>query len=256
MADSNLKLIQECLKKLGFDPGPIDGVMGKQTRLAIRGFQGKHGLKVDGIVGPVTLGALMASKGWPKGAPLVKPDYQPPAPLPRRGKRPVHTLVWHCTATPEGREFTRAQIKAMHLERGFNDIGYHKLIHLDGSVSEGRSEDLDGAHVSGHNLNTLGYSYVGGLDAAGKPKDTRTAKQKTTMIRLTKEAIARYALRNVTGHRDLSPDKDHDGVVEPFEWVKICPCFSVGPEYGHLLARKKPRKSIRKRKTRKSTGDC
>ena len=49
-----------------------------------------------------------------------------------RGKRACHTLVWHCTATPEGKEFTRAQIKAMHLVRGFTDIGYHKLIHLDG----------------------------------------------------------------------------------------------------------------------------
>jgi len=256
MAESNLKLIQQCLKNLGIDPGPIDGVMGAKTRLAIRSFQTTHKLSVDGVVGPVTLGALMASKGWPKGAPLVKPDYQPPAPTPRPGKRYVHTLVWHCTATPEGKEFTRAQIKAMHLARGFTDIGYHKLIHLDGSVSEGRSEDQDGAHVSGHNRNTLGYSYVGGLDSAGKAKDTRTAAQKKTMIRLTKEAIARYGLGNVTGHRDLSPDKDHDGVVEPFEWVKICPCFSVGPEYGAFLAKRKPRKSIRKRNTRKPAGDC
>jgi N-acetylmuramoyl-L-alanine amidase len=42
-------------------------------------------------------------------------------------------------------------------------------------------------------------------------------------------------LRAVVGHRDLSPDLDHDGVVEPHEWVKQCPCFDAIPEYGALL---------------------
>jgi N-acetylmuramoyl-L-alanine amidase len=159
---------------------------------------------------------------------------EPPV-KPGKTKRAVHTLVWHCTATPENKEFTRAQIKAMHLLRGFTDIGYHKLIHLDGSVSEGRSEDQEGAHVSGHNRGTLGYSYVGGLNSSGSPKDTRTTAQRATMVRLTKEAIAKYQLSLVLGHRDLSPDRDHDGVVEPFEWVKVCPCFSAAVEYGPLL---------------------
>jgi N-acetylmuramoyl-L-alanine amidase len=250
----NLILIQKCLQILGHDPGPVDGVMGKQTRLAIRSFQKERGLQVDGIVGPVTLGALMASKAWPNDIKLQPDTFKPPEPPVKRGSRPVYMLVWHCTATKEGQEFTRAQIKAMHIARGFNDIGYHLLIHLDGSTSVGRSENVDGAHVSGFNANTLGYSYVGGVDKNGKPKDTRTAAQKATMLRVTKEVVARYrsTLRTITGHRDLSPDKDKDGVVEPFEWLKVCPCFAVGPEYGPLLAK---RKSIR-RKARRKSGDC
>jgi hypothetical protein len=55
------------------------------------------------------------------------------------------------------------------------------------------------------------------------------------MVRLTKEAIAKYKLRAVLGHRDLSPDKDKDGQVEPHEWVKMCPCFNAAPEYAELL---------------------
>jgi N-acetylmuramoyl-L-alanine amidase len=149
--------------------------------------------------------------------------------------RRIHTLVWHCTATPEGKEFTRAQIVAMHKARGFATIGYHLLIHLDGSTSPGRPESQVGAHVKGHNLGSLGYSYIGGLDAKLKPKDTRTPQQKATMIRVTKEAIARYKLRAVLGHRDLSPDLDGDGLVEPHEWIKICPCFNAIPEYAGLL---------------------
>jgi N-acetyl-anhydromuramyl-L-alanine amidase AmpD len=35
----------------------------------------------------------------------------------------------------------------------------------------------------------------------------------------------------IVGHRDLSPDLDKDGVVEPHEWVKLCPCFNAEPEY-------------------------
>lgn len=217
---------QKELARLGFDPGPIDGYMGARTREAVRRFQESRKLAPDGILGPVTLGALLGQVS-PKPVEIVS------------GKRAVHTLVWHCTATPEGKEFTRAQIKAMHLVRGFTDIGYHKIIHLDGTVSEGRSEDKEGAHVSGHNRGTLGYSYVGGLDAKGNAKDTRTPAQKQTMVRLTKDAINRYGLRLVLGHRDLSPDRDHDGVVEPFEWVKVCPCFNAATEYGALLGPKK-----------------
>jgi N-acetylmuramoyl-L-alanine amidase len=230
-----LAAAQKELARLGFDPGPVDGYMGPRTREAIRRFQESRKLASDGILGPVTLGALMGQAELP---------HSPESPR-RPGGRAIHTLVWHCTATPEGKEFTRAQIKAMHLLRGFTDIGYHRLIHLDGSVSDGRPENQEGAHVSGHNRGTLGYSYVGGIGSNGSPKDTRTVAQRATMVRLTKEAITKYQLRLVLGHRDLSPDRDHDGVVEPFEWVKVCPCFDAAGEYGILLAQRKAVKSVR-----------
>ncbi len=53
-----LESIQECLKKQGFDPGPIDGKMGPKTREAIKHFQERNSLKVDGRIGPETLHAL------------------------------------------------------------------------------------------------------------------------------------------------------------------------------------------------------
>lgn len=51
---SNVKLIQSLLSKIGYNPGPIDGVFGQQTRQAVMAFQRDNGLTPDGIVGPAT----------------------------------------------------------------------------------------------------------------------------------------------------------------------------------------------------------
>lgn len=137
--------------------------------------------------------------------------------------RKIHTLVWHYTATPKGREVSVDEVRQWHRARGFADVGYHKLVHLDGSVSEGRPERQGGAHVKGRNTGTLGYCYVGGLRKAGDTNgtDTRTAAQKATILRLTKEAIAKYDLTDVCGHRDLA--------------ATDCPGFNARREYGDLL---------------------
>jgi len=137
--------------------------------------------------------------------------------------RKINELIWHCTATPEGREVSVKEIDSWHKARGWSGIGYHKVIHLDGSVSPGRPESQVGAHVAGRNANTIGYSYVGGVDANNKKKgkDTRTPAQKKTMERLTREAIAKYKLTMVSGHSDYAN--------------KACPCFNARKEYAHLL---------------------
>lgn len=50
----DVRRLQEILKQLGFDPGPIDGIFGPKTEAAVKAFQKKYGLVVDGIVGPQT----------------------------------------------------------------------------------------------------------------------------------------------------------------------------------------------------------
>lgn len=153
--------------------------------------------------------------------------------------RKIHTLIWHCTAAREGQEQTLAAIRNFHVRvNKWRDVGYHALVHLDGSVSRGRPESQTGAHVAGFNTGTLGYAYVGGLDRNGKPKDTRTPAQKATMRRLTQQAIALYGITRVGGHRDFSPDLNGDGIIQPHEWTKACPCFDAAPEYADLLMKK------------------
>ncbi len=140
-------------------------------------------------------------------------------------------IVLHCTATLAHQDFRRKEIDAMHKRRGFSEIGYHYLITLDGKAEVGRAPDISvGAHVAGFNANTLGISYVGGLRSSdAKPMDTRRPEQIATMEKLCRALLIKYPNAVILGHRDLSPDLDGDGEIEPFEWMKQCPCFNAGP---------------------------
>ena len=141
--------------------------------------------------------------------------------------RPIDTIVIHCSATMEGRPFTVDDIDKMHRRLGWNGVGYHYVIKLDGTSQVGRQMDTIGSHVQGHNSKSIGICYIGGIGANGKAKDTRTEAQKVTLQKLITELRIKYPAAKFVGHRDLSPDKDGDGVVEPHEWLKQCPCFDV-----------------------------
>lgn len=148
--------------------------------------------------------------------------------------RKINLIVVHCSATKEGKDFREKDIRRWHLDRGFSDIGYHYVVDLDGTVEAGRNLAKPGAHVSGHNANSIGIVYVGGLDAKGKPKDTRTTAQKHALLDLLQKLKERFPAARICGHRDLSPDRNHDGKITPNEWLKACPCFDAIPEYKDL----------------------
>ena len=63
--------------------------------------------------------------------------------------RNINKIIVHCSATPEGKAFSVADIRRWHLQRGFSDIGYHFVIYLDGSVHVGRPLAKAGAHCKG-----------------------------------------------------------------------------------------------------------
>lgn len=128
--------------------------------------------------------------------------------------RKITKIIVHCTATPEGRAVSVAQVDAWHKERGFRCIGYHYLVGLDGTVTAGRPEQEMGAHCLGHNYESIGVCYVGGLDrVTGKPKDTRTAAQRSALRRLVEQLRDRYPGATVHGHREFA--------------AKACPCFDI-----------------------------
>lgn len=130
--------------------------------------------------------------------------------------RQINKIIIHCTATPEGRHHTVADIDAWHKQRGFTSVGYHYIIYLDGSVHAGRPVERIGAHTSGHNASSIGVCYVGGVDVKGEPKDTRTPAQRQALRNLINELKIKYPGASVYGHRDFAP--------------KACPCFDVKKE--------------------------
>lgn len=146
--------------------------------------------------------------------------------------RAINEIIIHCSATPEGRDVSVADIRQWHLQRGFNDIGYHYVVYRDGSVHIGRALRLVGAHCLGHNAHSIGICYIGGVDARTlKPKDTRTPEQKVALRKLIDELRTRFPKARVLGHRDTSPDKNGNGKIERWEWLKDCPCFDAVKEY-------------------------
>ena len=157
-------------------------------------------------------------------------------------KREVNQIVIHCTATPIDVDYTFEKLIADHKARGFSTCGYHRYIKKDGTVYNGRHFDVVGAHAGkGFNAKSIGISYEGGIIAGGNPnnpkhaKDTRTEAQKKSILRCIEEALAYGKITSIVGHRDLSPDLDGNGIVEPKEWIKQCPCFNAIPEYKHLV---------------------
>ena len=147
----------------------------------------------------------------------------------------IDTIIIHCSATHAGQDIKAKDIDRMHRARGFSQIGYNYVINLDGTVETGRPLTIAGAHCIGYNDHSIGICYIGGIDANGKPSDTRTPAQKAAMDDLINDICQVYDIVELLGHRDTSPDLNNDGVVEPFEFIKSCPCFDVMDEYKSFL---------------------
>lgn len=187
-----------------------DGIFGTLTEEAVKEFQKEHNLTIDGIVGPNTFNVLT------NGSQLKK------------SKRRINSIIVHCSATPEGRDYTVDQIKKDHKEQGWSDIGYHYVIYRDGSIHEGRNVDIIGAHCEGYNSNSIGVCYIGGLENKPnveykklKAKDTRTEAQKRALIELLSKLKKYYPGAKIYGHHDFNKGKD-------------CPSFDAKNEYKNL----------------------
>lgn len=131
--------------------------------------------------------------------------------------RKIDKIIIHCSATPEGRSVTVADITAWHKKRGFRTIGYHYVIYLNGELHQGRKESEVGAHTIGQNQNSIGICYVGGVDANMKAKDTRTSIQKAVLRDLVADLKRRYPGATVHGHNEFA--------------AKACPSFDVKKEF-------------------------
>lgn len=175
-----------------------DGIFGPLTEEGVMNFQKANGLAVDGIAGPKTFEVLG---------------------LTRSDTRRIDKIILHCSATPEGEDYTVEQIRQMHLARGFSDIGYHYVVYRDGSIHAGRPERISGAHTTGQNSHSIGVNYIGGCPPRTVPgwkykwKDTRTPAQKKALRELVASLKKKYPGATVHGHYEFAN--------------KACPSFKI-----------------------------
>ena len=147
--------------------------------------------------------------------------------------RNIKYLVVHCTAGPQDQ--TTASIKKYWKNSlGWKNVGYHFLISKDGSYERVASDDTVTNGVAGYNSVSMHISYKGGVDKKGNGLDNRTPEQKKTLVTLLKTLRAKYPKAIIQGHRDFSPDKNKNGKIEPWEFIKICPSFDAKTEYKNI----------------------
>lgn len=131
--------------------------------------------------------------------------------------RSIELIVVHCSATDDNADIGVAEIRKMHLARGFDDVGYHYVIRRSGVVEIGRIEDKIGAHAQGHNANSIGVCLIGGVEADDKLKAEFNyyRAQMSSLERLLTDLTTRFPKAVVLGHKDLP------------NVVKACPCFDT-----------------------------
>ena len=152
----------------------------------------------------------------------------------------IDAIIIHCSATKAGQDLRAKDIDRMHRARGFNQIGYNFVIDLNGIVENGRPLSIDGAHCNtkgfsglSYNKHSIGICYIGGLDANGKPADTRTEAQKNALRNLVAK-LCKESGFNQIGYNLVI---DLNGIVENGRplCIEACPCFDVRNEFSNFL---------------------
>ena len=122
-------------------------------------------------------------------------------------KKNINLLVVHCSDTENNQSLSAIDIHKMHLEFGWDGIGYHKIIKRSGKIENGRPEYWVGAHVKGKNEISLGVCLIG--------RDRFTKKQLVSLERVLKKWKTAYPTAKIVGHKDTGKTK------------KSCPNFDV-----------------------------
>jgi len=132
--------------------------------------------------------------------------------------RDIKYIVIHCTATQPNTK-KEAILSYWKNTLKWKTVGYHRLIDANGVIHELAKYEQTTNGVKGYNSESIHFSYIGGIDESGRPKDTRTIKQKESLLYLVKQAKKQFPNAIVQGHKDFK------GVA------KACPSFDAKNEY-------------------------
>ncbi len=126
--------------------------------------------------------------------------------------RTIKWIVLHCTAGPQNQ--STAVIQQYWKSKGYLKPGYHHLISPDGTVEDLQPIDRPSNGVAGFNANSIHICYKGGVGANGQIVDNRTDAQKEQMRKLVNKYHDMFPDAVILGHRDFSPDKNREGVIQ------------------------------------------
>ena len=148
-----------------------------------------------------------------------------------RSMRRISRIFVHCTASYQN-STTEATLRAEFKRNGWKNPGYHYVIKTDGNIIVMLDESKVANGVKDYNSHSIHVAWIGGIDR-DHPKgiDNRTPEQKVALFDLLTKLKLKYPDAMIMGHRDISPDLNHNGVVDPWERIKECPCFDAMKEY-------------------------
>lgn len=119
----------------------------------------------------------------------------------------IKLIVVHCSDTPDSENIGAFDIHKMHLDFGWDGIGYHKIIRRNGQVENGRPEYWQGAHLYKKNHESIGICLIG--------RKNFTQKQFKSLEKVLKKWKSKYPQALILGHYQAT------------ETQKTCPNFNV-----------------------------
>ena len=132
--------------------------------------------------------------------------------------REINAIVIHCSATKANADIGLDEIRKWHTGpkgNGWRDVGYHLIIRRDGGIEKGRPIEEIGAHVVGHNADSIGVCLVGGLDENMRPAANYTPAQWAALKEVVADLKKLFPAAAIKGHCDYP------------NVAKACPCFDV-----------------------------
>ena len=128
-------------------------------------------------------------------------------------KDDIQFLIVHCSDTPDSQDVNAEFIHKMHLDNGWDGIGYHKVILRSGKIENGRPEFWIGAHVKGLNKSSLGVCLIG--------SKIFTHVQLNSLKRVLLQWKKKYPNAKILGHRDSTKTDKTCPNFDVKKWVKL-----------------------------------
>lgn len=140
--------------------------------------------------------------------------------------RTIRRIFVHCTGGSQS-QTVQGLLRYFRVEKHWKNPGYHYVVSADGTVTQLLDESKVSNGVKGYNPTSINIAWMGGL----KGTDNRTDAQCKALVNLLRLLRKRYPKAEILGHRDISPDTNHNGIIDAWERIKECPCFDAKKEY-------------------------